>query len=248
MAPRTTKTQTTTRTRRGRPAAKPAPAPEPESQRPYTRASDLPIDEIVKRLQGGELFTEVAAQYAALPTVRKALATAGFNVYGEQEKVNVDIDINDYPETAAGDKKLAAKLDELRQAPHYTPYYQLALATDLSEIQLKQVLEDNGFDTGRVIKPKPEPSGRGRGRPRKSEDDNGAAPARRGRGRGRTSEPEPEPTPARRGRGRPPRAAAEPEPVRRGRGRPPGSKNKPKVEEPEPVATGRRRRRSRPTR
>lgn len=231
MARRTTKAATaepepaTTGRKRGRKTtatAEPEPAKASNGSSNRRTHEDIValVPEIVQHLKNGVTMTEIrlggdtvgSEGYGAGPVIRKALTEAGYNTKGEK------IERPDLTELEG--KKLADAVAELRNDGK--AWYYIELAADMSQDDLKDLLEENGYGelaSGRVIlsgeeeEEAPAPAKRGRGRKTAAAaEPEAAAPATTGRRRGRktaAAEPEPEPA-ATGGRRRGRRQAANP--------------------------------------
>lgn len=213
--------QTTSR-RRGRKAAQAEPEPAKASNGNRRTHEDIValVPEIVEHLKNGVTMTEIRLGgdtvaksghpdgYGAGPVIRKALTEAGFNTKGES------IDRPDLSDLEG--KALADAVAELREDGK--AWYYIELAADMSQDDLKDLLEENGYGQlaeGRVIisgsdeeeEEAPAPTTRRRGR-KAAQAEEEPAPAATTRRRGRkaaTAEAEPEPaaaTTTRRRRGR----------------------------------------------
>lgn len=195
----------TTGRRRGRAAKAAEPEPEPAKNGNRRTHEDIValVPEIVKHLQNGVTMTEIRLGgdtvgpngYGAGPVIRKALTEAGYNTKGER------IETPDL--TTLEGKALVDAVVKLRQ--ENKAWYYIELATDMSQDDLKDLLEENGHGdlaAGRV--PVAE-----------DEEEEAAEPApkttsrRRGRA-AKAAETEPEPEPATTGRRRGRRKAANP--------------------------------------
>lgn len=164
--------KTTTRKGRGRKAAAAEPEAAAKTNGNRRTHEDIValVPEIVKHLKAGVTMTEIRLGgdtvgekgYGAGPVIRKALAEAGYNTKGEK------VEVEDLTELEG--KKLAAAVAELREDGK--AWYYLELATDMSQSDLKELLEENGFGelaSGRVTlgeeeeeEPAPKPAARKR--------------------------------------------------------------------------------------
>lgn len=218
---------TTTR-KRGRKSTTAAATPEPATNGSNRRTHEdivALVPEIVKHLKNGVTMTEIRLGgdevaktghpdgYGAGPVIRKALTEAGYNTKGEV------IETPDLTELEG--KPLADAVAELRDEGK--AWYFLELATDMSQNDLKDLLEEHGYASlaeGRVIisgadeeeEEAPAPTAR-RGRKAAAATTEAAAPATTTRKRGRkaaAAEPEAEAAPATTTRRRGRKAAANP--------------------------------------
>lgn len=183
---RRTKMATATKTRKGRTKAKAEPeATSNGNRRTHEDILEL-VPEIVRKLKAGTTMTDIRAEYGAGPVIRKALTEKGYNTKGE--KVEVE-DITDLKGKALA--KAVAALREDGKA-----WYYIELAADMSADDLKELLEENGYEelaSGRVVKeedeeekPAPKKRGRAKAAAAEEEDEPEAKPARK-RGRRRAN-------------------------------------------------------------
>jgi hypothetical protein len=144
--------KTAVRKTASKPAAKPAARKTAAKAAPASSNGhkQINVGAIVKRLKAGETMTVIRSEYGAGPKIRKALTEAGYNTKGEKIE-------RDSISTAGGAKATAKRVANARAEGW--PWYRIELATGMSERELRNLLEENGYASlaeGRVVQDREE--------------------------------------------------------------------------------------------
>lgn len=137
-----------------KPAARKAATAAKASTNGHAAFTPINVPAIVKRLRAGETMTVIRSEYGAGPKIRKALTEAGYNTKGEK--------IEQETISTAGGAKATAKRIAGARADGW-PWYRIELATGMSERELRELLEQNGYASlvgGRVVVERDEPAPR----------------------------------------------------------------------------------------